>query len=127
MDILYNISKAVFPVFFYGSAFLIKHAMEFWGHNTDMVVNCQAVKVLPDHLFFCVAMLFPIFHGICRTRTLISDDWSFWYSRVGYRTTCLHRGAASVLNRKFGKALFQSVVEDSPYAVLMPQMPWMLC
>ena len=26
---------------------------EFGGHNTDMVVNCQAVKVFPVHLFSC--------------------------------------------------------------------------
>jgi hypothetical protein len=28
-------------------------ASEFRGHNTDMVVNCQAVKVFPVHLFSC--------------------------------------------------------------------------
>ena len=31
----------------------INNQGKFGGHNTDMVVNCQAVKVFPDHLFLC--------------------------------------------------------------------------
>ena len=31
----------------------------------------------------------------------LSDGWSCWYSRVGYRKTCIRRGAASVYVQEF--------------------------
>ena len=68
-----------------------------------------------------------LFQGICRGRTCVATSDHSDIRGLVTDKTCLRRGAAFVSQREFSYLIHIGGNEDSPYVVLTPHMPWMMC